>query len=44
MKECKYCKLRKAMAIVFDCHWFNEYDCPMQCPYNVVKGKEDAER
>ena len=42
MIECKYCELRKAFAIVYDVHWLDEHDCPLQlCPYNVTKGEKD---
>lgn len=40
MKDCENCELRKAIAIVFDLHWLDEEDCPMDCPFEKENNDE----
>ena len=41
MKDCENCDVRKMIARAFDCHWFDDEDCPMECPYDGEEKQND---
>ena len=40
---CKKCKIKEYMQKRFDCHWFDNGDCPFECPYVKKEVKDNAE-
>lgn len=40
MKDCENCDVRKMIAREFDLHWFDDEDCPMECPYDGEESDE----
>ena len=38
--DCKTCDFKKAYARVFDLHWLNEQDCPLQCQKKKIKEED----